>query len=79
MSGAVQSRGLVALFKRGWNEIPEVIGSTFMGIIGIGLSMGGLYTYYKKDGDYNKYKLEYTVIRHDDPLANRLQKVTRTV
>ncbi|XP_065162886.1 uncharacterized protein NdufA3 [Atheta coriaria] len=71
---APPARGVVALFKRGWNEIPEVIGSTFMGFVGIGLALSGLAIYQKKDGDNRKYKLEYTVIRHDDPMAKFVHK-----
>lgn len=67
-------RGLVALFKRGWNEIPEIIGSSFMALIGLGLSAYTLHDYYAKDGDNRKHKFEYTVIRHDDPLAARVRR-----
>lgn len=70
---AVAKGGLGALFKRGWNEIPEVIGSTFMAVIGMGLMGAALVTYYNKDGDNRKHKLEYTVIRHDDPRAARVR------
>jgi len=65
--------GFGALFKRGWNEIPEVIGSTFMAFIGIGLTGAALVNYYNKDGDNRKHKLEYTVIRHDDPRAAKVR------
>lgn len=65
------NRGLVALFKRGWNEIPEIVGSSFMGIIGLGIAALALKVYYDKDADFRRHKLEYTVIRHDDPLAKR--------
>lgn len=70
---AVRSGGLVGLFKRGWNEIPEVIGSTFMGLIGLGLMGTALTNYYKKDGDNRKYKFDYVVIRHDDPKAAKVR------
>lgn len=69
-----QSRGLVALFKRGWNEIPEIIGSSFMALVGIGLGVTALYNYYSKDGDNRRHKLEYTVVRHDSPEAARVRK-----
>lgn len=68
---AASNRGLVALFKRGWNEIPEIIGSSFMALIGLGFMGTALKVYYDKDADFRKHKLEYTVIRHDDPLAKR--------
>lgn len=69
---AASNRGLVALFKRGWNEIPEIIGACFMGVIGLGLCAASLKVYYDKDADNRRHKLAYTVIRHDDPLAQRL-------
>lgn len=65
--------GLVALFKRGWNEIPEVIGSSFMALIGLGLMGAGYAVYVSKDGDNRKHKLDYIVIRHDDPKAARVR------
>uniref|UniRef100_A0A182W138 Uncharacterized protein n=1 Tax=Anopheles minimus TaxID=112268 RepID=A0A182W138_9DIPT len=55
------SRGLSALFKRGWNEIPEVVGSSVIALVGIGLSVVGLTNYYRKDADNRRYKL--TVVR----------------
>ncbi|KAG5875689.1 hypothetical protein JTB14_023968 [Gonioctena quinquepunctata] len=71
---AVPSRGLVALFKRGWNEIPEVIGSSFFGVFGLGLTAFSVYCYYAKDGDNRKYKEHYTVYRHDDPRVDKIRK-----
>ncbi|XP_049777154.1 uncharacterized protein LOC126174819 isoform X1 [Schistocerca cancellata] len=68
-------RGMVvALFKRGWNEIPEVIGSSFMALIGFGLAGVGLYNYYSHDGNNRRYKELYTVYRSDDPRAARIRK-----
>lgn len=71
---AAPSRGLVGLFKRGWNEIPEIIGSSFMALIGLGLTGLALQTYYSKDADNRKHKLQYTVIRDDDPWAARVRR-----
>ncbi|KAK5646829.1 hypothetical protein RI129_005293 [Pyrocoelia pectoralis] len=65
----VAKGGLVALFKRGWNEIPEIIGSGVMAVIGVGLMGLSLMTYTAKDGDNRKHKMKYTVIRDDDPRA----------
>ncbi|KAJ9592854.1 hypothetical protein L9F63_015497, partial [Diploptera punctata] len=48
------------LFKQGWNEIPEVVGSSFVALIGVTMGFVGLYNYYAKDGDNKKYKMEYT-------------------
>lgn len=68
---AASNRGLVALFRRGWHEIPEIIGASFMGIVGLGFAGAALKIYYDKDGDFRRHKLQYTVIRHDDPEAQR--------
>jgi len=65
--------GLVGLFKQGWHEIPEVVGSSFMALIGIGFMGAALFTYYGKDGDNRKHKMEYIVIRDDDPRAARVR------
>ncbi|XP_058816335.1 uncharacterized protein LOC131679615 [Topomyia yanbarensis] len=73
-AGAQASRGLTALFKRGWNEIPEVIGSSAMGLIGIGLTFIGAVGYYRKDGDNRRYKLDYVVMRPDDPRVAKIRK-----
>ncbi|VEN59231.1 unnamed protein product [Callosobruchus maculatus] len=74
MSTAPANRGLVALFKKGWNEIPEVLGSSFMALIGVGISASALYMYYQKDGDNRRYKDRYTVYRHDDPRVARIRQ-----
>ncbi|XP_067002855.1 uncharacterized protein NdufA3 [Anabrus simplex] len=74
MAAATQGqRGLMALFKRGWHEIPEVIGSSFMALIGIGLASVGVYNYYAKDGDNRRFKQTYIVYRPDDPRAARVR------
>jgi len=65
--------GLTGLLKQGWHEIPEVIGSSFMALIGMGMMGAALFTYYGKDGDNRKHKLEYIVIRDDDPRAARVR------
>lgn len=64
----------VSLLKRGWNEIPEVLGGTFMALIGIGLGCTGLAIYKSKDGDNRKHKFEYVVVRSDDPIAKTVRK-----
>lgn len=61
--------GLGALFKRGWNEIPEIMGSGVMAVIGAVLMGAGLANYSAKNGDNRKFKMNYTVIRDDDPRA----------
>lgn len=58
----------------GWNEIPEVIGSSAVAIIGLGLCAIGLKNYYAKDGDNRRYKMSYVVMRPEDPRAARIRK-----
>jgi len=67
-------KGLYALFLRGWNEIPEVIGSSGMALIGIGLSAFGVMNYYRKNGDNRRYKSTYVVMRSSDPRASFVRK-----
>jgi hypothetical protein len=71
---SVAPRGLSALLKRGWNEIPEVVGSTAVAFVGLGLAGLGLIKYYSKDGDNRRYKLTYVVMRPDDPRAAKVRK-----
>lgn len=65
----VSKGGLVALFKRGWHEIPEIMGSGMQGLLGFVLAGSALWMYCAKDGNNRKFKMNYTVIRHDDPKA----------
>ena len=62
------------LFKQAWNEIPEVVGSTFMAVVGVSMAGFGLYNYYCKDGDNRRYKMEYTVYRPDDLKVAKIRK-----
>lgn len=70
----VVRRGAVALLKQGWNEIPEVVGSSVVALVGIGLAGIGLYNYYSKDGDNRRYKMSYVVMRPEDPRAASVRK-----
>lgn len=63
------SRGVVALIKRGWNEIPEIVGSSVMAVIGLGLGITGLAIAERKKPTARKHKFEYIVVRPDDPRA----------
>lgn len=73
MAAAAPSKGLVALFKRGWNEIPEVIGSGALALFGAGLMVYACQR--EKANDYYRpYKLTYTVVRHDDPIVDFIKK-----
>lgn len=59
----------IGLFKRGWWEIPEVMGASVMAIIGMGMAFYGCMKYCQKDGDRREYKTIYTIVRPDDPKA----------
>lgn len=74
MASTQASRGLVGLFKRGWNEIPEIIGSSCMALLGVGLGSYGVYRYYQNDGDNKRFKMSYVVYRSDDPRAAKVRK-----
>lgn len=77
MSAAAPSRGIVGLFKRGWNEIPEIVASGILGLVGIGITIYAC----RKDiqrGPYRPNKLSYTVIRDDDPLAETVRKLNES-
>ncbi|CAB3221053.1 unnamed protein product [Arctia plantaginis] len=73
MAGASR-RSLGQLLQQGWNEIPEVIGSTGMAIVGIGFATVGCYNYVKQDGDNRRYKSTYTIMRPDDPKVKLIRK-----
>lgn len=48
------------LWRQGWNEIPEVMLSTAMGLAGVGISCYAIYrTYVLEGGDYRKYRMGY--------------------
>lgn len=74
MSAGAPSKGLIGLIKRGWHEIPEVMGSGVLALVGLGISAWSLNLYYAKDGDNRRYKEQYTVYRHDDPRAEKVRK-----
>lgn len=67
------SRGLVALFKRGWNEIPEIVGSSVVALIGAGLGVFGVWNYYAKDGDNRRFKSTIVIYRPDDPRVKTIK------
>jgi hypothetical protein len=58
----------------GWNEIPEVIGSTGMAILGMGFASFGLWNYYRKDGDNRRYKFQHVIYRDTDPRAKTIRE-----
>lgn len=67
------TRGLSALIKRGWNEIPEVLGSSVMGVIGIAMGAFALTKYYAEDGDNRRFKNSLLVYRSDDPRVKKIR------
>lgn len=73
MASPAAGRGLVALFKQGWNEIPEVVGSGFMGVIGFGFGLYGLHKYYSEDGENRRFKDTIHIYRPDDPRVEKIR------
>lgn len=71
---AASRRSIGQLLKQGWNEIPEVLATTGLGLVGLGLGFIGCYNYAKNDGDNRKYKMSYTVVRPDDPRVQLINK-----
>lgn len=69
-----QAGRLVTLFKRGWHEIPEVVGSSGVAIVGLVLAAVGVANYYRNDGDNRRYKALPVVMRSSDPRAARVHK-----
>lgn len=74
MAGIASRRTIGQLIKQGWDEIPEVLATTGMGVIGLALAGIGAYNYYNTDGDNRRYKWTYVVMRPDDPKAKLIRK-----
>lgn len=53
----------------GWNDIPEVIGSSALALVGVAMASFGVWNYYRKDGDNRRYKNTYVIYRDTDPRA----------
>lgn len=66
-------KGLVGLFKQGWWEIPEVMGSSFMALLGMGMATIGIYNYKQRGGENREYKAVYYIVRKGDPRADKLK------
>lgn len=64
---------MVALFKRGWNEIPEVVGSTVVALIGGVIGSYGLWNYYRLDGDNRRFKTAIVIYRPDDTRISKIR------
>lgn len=73
MAGATR-RSLGQLLQQGWNEIPEVLGTTGIALVGIAMATVGCYNYVKMDGDNRRYKSTYVIFRSDDPKAKLIRK-----
>lgn len=65
---------LVNIFKQGWHKMPDVVGSSFLALIGAAFGTVGVLNYYAKDGDNRRYKLDYTVYRDDDPRCKTIKQ-----
>lgn len=67
------SRAAVGIFKQGWNEIPELMGSGLLAIIGATL---GIYRAYRIEfhSPPPKYKIVPLVIRPDDPRVEIIRR-----
>lgn len=74
MASVPAKNGLIALIKRGCNEIPEVMGSSVIGAIGLVLGIGSVYGYYQKDGDNRRFKECIVILRPDDPRVAKIRK-----
>ncbi|XP_059049092.1 uncharacterized protein LOC131844272 [Achroia grisella] len=74
MAAPVSRRTIGQLLKQGWNEIPEIIASTGLALVGAGLATIGCYNYTKNDGDNKRYKMTYVVMRPDDPRVQKIRK-----
>lgn len=74
MSAARQGRRtLVQLFKQGCDEIPEIMGSSAGGLVGIGIIGYALYYYNKHELWNRRFKFLPTVVRPEDPRAQNLR------
>lgn len=71
---AASRRTLGQLLQQGWTEIPEVLATTGVALVGIGLAAIGCYRYEKMDGDNRRYKGTYIIMRPDDPRAKLVHK-----
>lgn len=71
---AASRRSLGQLLQQGWTEIPEVLATTGIALVGVGLGIAGCYNYAKSDGDNRRYKQTYVVMRPDDPRVKLIRK-----
>ncbi|KOB71790.1 hypothetical protein OBRU01_13126 [Operophtera brumata] len=71
---AASRRTVGQLLQQGWQEIPEVLATTGVALVGVALGVIGCYNYAQNDGDNKKYKMSYVVMRPDDPRAKLIRK-----
>ncbi|KAF6203419.1 hypothetical protein GE061_003838 [Apolygus lucorum] len=64
-------KGVVGLLKKGWHEIPGVMGTSVMALLGLGFGITGINNYLKNDKLAPTYKKSYIVVRPDDPKVKR--------
>lgn len=74
MAANASRRSLGQLLQQGWTEIPEILASTGLALVGIGFGVVGCYNYIQRDGDNRKYKNMYVIMRPDDPKAKLIRK-----
>lgn len=71
-------KGIVGLFKQGWWDIPEVMGASFMALLGVGMATIGLKNYIENRGENREYKAVYYIVRQGDPRACELKNPAYT-
>lgn len=74
MAAHAGRRTLRQLFQQGWTQIPEVIASSGLAVVGLVLGTYACYDYVKKDGDNRRYKKIYVIMRPDDPRVAKIRK-----
>ncbi|XP_046971076.1 uncharacterized protein LOC125072782 [Vanessa atalanta] len=67
-------RTIGQLLQQAWTEIPEIVATTGMGLIGIALGGIAVRNYYQNDGDNRRYKKVYVIMRPDDPRVAKIRK-----
>ncbi|XP_071552484.1 uncharacterized protein NdufA3 [Panulirus ornatus] len=74
MSAGAARRTLSQLHRQGWAEIPEVMASSYLMLVGVGFIGASMVMYSKNDGDNKRYRFQYTVYRPDDPRAKTIKE-----
>jgi len=73
MTAPAARKSLVQLWKQGWNELPEIMGSSMFALFGIGIGIYSVRRYYKEELYNHRYKDLYLVYRPEDPRAARIR------